>query len=462
MNTRHDVAPPSGAARELGMEIAGRLGRVLAAARRAEYYAGILPRDAAGLDALACLPVTTQKAYHDVMMTAPESLKSGEEHGGIVLQTGGTSGEPKFSIYSGAEIREMIRSGARMLGLMGVRKEHHVANCLGIGELYGGLITLEHELLELGARSLPFGPHVEPGFFLNAARRMRVDVLFTNPLFFMHKLREIHEVDPSFGFELLLYGGAGLSRVDAAWIRTHMGVKRIASVIASVDAMQFGFQCPHCTGNEHHTLDDFNHVEIVDEDGNPVEDGEEGRIVLTSLYRTLYPLIRYDIGDRGRFIGEACACGSPYRKIEFLGRGGELLSLSEEAEIWVHQLVKAFADEGPSAVQLVLEPYKHNAHLVVRLEGGHLDGAVVRRKILERLPVLGEAVERGSILVSVDVLAPGALPRSHRTGKVRLVVDQRFKGARAPSPLGEPGPWWRGGDDGAAALPGVRQAGHRS
>ncbi|MGK3984567.1 hypothetical protein WME99_16095 [Sorangium sp. So ce136] len=455
MSMRNEIAPAAHAARELTMEIAGRLDRVLAAARRAEYYAGILPRDATGFDALALAPITSQKAYSDAMMTSPGSLKTGEEHGGVVLQTGGTSGEPKFSIYSGAEIKEMIRSGARMLGLMGVREEHNVANCLGIGELYGGLITVEHELLELGARSLPFGPHVEPAFFLNAARRVGVDVIFTNPLFFMHKLRKINEVDPTFGFELLLYGGAGLSPVDAEWLRTNMGVKRISSVIASVDALQFGFQCSHCTGNEHHTLDDFNHVEIVDEDGNPVEEGEEGRIVLTSLYRTLYPLVRYDIGDRGRFIDEPCACGSPYRKIEFLGRGGEFLKLSGDAEIWVHQLVKALSDAAPSAMQLVLEPYKHNAHLVVRLEGSHLDAAEVRRKILDRLPVLGKSVERGSILVSVEALGPGELPRSYRTGKVRLVVDQRFKGAREASPAREAGKRPPAVEDGAAALSGA-------
>lgn len=455
MSMRHESAPAARTARELRREIVGRLDRVLTAARRAEYYAGILPRDATGFDALALAPVTTQKAYSDTMMTAPERLKSGEEHGGVVLQTGGTSGEPKFSIYSGAEIREMIRSGVRMLSLMGVRKEHNVANCLAIGELYGGLITLEHELLELGARSLPFGPHVEPAFFLNAARRMRIDVLFANPLSFMHKLRKIHEVEPSFGFELLLYGGAGLSPVDADWLRTHMGVRRIASVIASVDALQFGFQCAHCTGNEHHTLDDFNHVEIVDDDGRPVEEGEEGRIVLTSLYRTLYPLVRYDIGDRGRFIDEACACGLPYRKIEFLGRGGEFLKLSSDAAVWVHQLVKAFSDEGPSAMQIVLERYEHNAHLVVRLEGAHLDEREIRRKILDRLPVLGKSVERGSILVSVDVLAEGALLRSERTGKVPLVVDQRFKAASEPSPLREAGARPHAREGGAAALGGA-------
>ncbi len=41
------------------------------------------------------------------------------------------------------------------------------------------------------------------------------------------------------------------------------------------------------------------YVEIVDEQGNPVPDGQEGNILLTCLINYAMPLIRYDIMDRG-------------------------------------------------------------------------------------------------------------------------------------------------------------------
>jgi phenylacetate-CoA ligase len=41
------------------------------------------------------------------------------------------------------------------------------------------------------------------------------------------------------------------------------------------------------------------HVEIVDSQGMPVDDGVEGEIVVTSLTNFAMPLIRYRIGDRG-------------------------------------------------------------------------------------------------------------------------------------------------------------------
>lgn len=40
-------------------------------------------------------------------------------------------------------------------------------------------------------------------------------------------------------------------------------------------------------------------LEIVDDKGNPVPDGEEGRIILTSLYNRAIPLYRYEVGDIG-------------------------------------------------------------------------------------------------------------------------------------------------------------------
>ena len=40
-------------------------------------------------------------------------------------------------------------------------------------------------------------------------------------------------------------------------------------------------------------------VEILDKNNNPVPNGTEGRIVITSLFNKAHPMIRYDIGDTG-------------------------------------------------------------------------------------------------------------------------------------------------------------------
>ena len=51
-------------------------------------------------------------------------------------------------------------------------------------------------------------------------------------------------------------------------------------------------------------------VEVVGPDGAPLPDGREGEIVVTNLYATVVPLLRYRTGDFGTITSEPCRCGS--------------------------------------------------------------------------------------------------------------------------------------------------------
>ena len=62
------------------------------------------------------------------------------------------------------------------------------------------------------------------------------------------------------------------------------------------------------------------YVEIVDENGRVLPDGEWGEIVITTINRMSFPLIRYRTGDEGRILQDICPCGSPLKRIEVLGR----------------------------------------------------------------------------------------------------------------------------------------------
>lgn len=51
------------------------------------------------------------------------------------------------------------------------------------------------------------------------------------------------------------------------------------------------------------------HVEYVDDSNKPVPNGEYGKTLLTNLEDDVFPLIRYENGDRGRWLTTPCACG---------------------------------------------------------------------------------------------------------------------------------------------------------
>ena len=69
----------------------------------------------------------------------------------------------------------------------------------------------------------------------------------------------------------------------------------------AVEGGIIAFQCP--AGNWHLFADNIL-VEIVD----PDQEGN-GKVVITPLANRAMPLVRYELGDVGRFVGGKCACG---------------------------------------------------------------------------------------------------------------------------------------------------------
>ena len=78
----------------------------------------------------------------------------------------------------------------------------------------------------------------------------------------------------------------------------------------SREAGNMASECEYHNGL--HIMGETTYIEVVDESGNHVNEGEEGRILVTKLNNYTMPLIRYEIGDMGILGGEKCACGRPY------------------------------------------------------------------------------------------------------------------------------------------------------
>jgi phenylacetate-CoA ligase len=51
-----------------------------------------------------------------------------------------------------------------------------------------------------------------------------------------------------------------------------------------------------------------NYIEILDHENNPVQEGQEGKVVVTTLFNYSMPLIRYEIGDTAISGPKTCSC----------------------------------------------------------------------------------------------------------------------------------------------------------
>lgn len=99
---------------------------------------------------------------------------------------------------------------------------------------------------------------------------------------------------------------APLSNVQRALIMKAFGAP-VCDEYGSCECRWIACQCEECKGL--HVNVEHVHVEFVDGDNQPVPKGEYGRTLITNLEDTVFPLIRYENNDRGRWLTELCKCG---------------------------------------------------------------------------------------------------------------------------------------------------------
>jgi phenylacetate-CoA ligase len=91
-------------------------------------------------------------------------------------------------------------------------------------------------------------------------------------------------------------------------------------------------QCP--TSGLFHIMHENLIVEILNADGSPTPVGEIGRVVVTDLFNSAAPMIRYDLGDWAE-VGPECTCGrhGPTLK-RILGRDRGLFTRADGTRFW--------------------------------------------------------------------------------------------------------------------------------
>lgn len=107
-----------------------------------------------------------------------------------------------------------------------------------------------------------------------------------------------------------------------------------AKVYDYYGSREVGAIAGECSRGNRHVFVMNNRVEILDDNDCPVDDGAEGKLVITCLHNYSFPMIRYEIGDVGAMAAESCGCGSrlPYLSRlsgritdHFVLRGGKLV-----------------------------------------------------------------------------------------------------------------------------------------
>jgi len=181
--------------------------------------------------------------------------------------------------------------------------------------------------------------------------------------------------------------------------------------------MEFGYmawQCPEFEGL--HLNEDMFVFEIL-RNGEPVDEGEEGEVVVTSLHQYAAPFIRYRLGDRARLLGRRCSCGRGLASIEILiGRTTDRIIRRDGSEANPHLFHLLYHEvRDLFQYQIIQRSTGHFRVRFVPLHGADLEG--IRRRFQEKInQIMGYPVTIE--YEQVERFAPDD------TGKLKLVQSE--------------------------------------
>jgi phenylacetate-CoA ligase len=168
-----------------------------------------------------------------------------------------------------------------------------------------------------------------------------------------------------------------------------------------------------------HVFDDHFLPEIVDPETGRPTDGR-GELVLTTLTKEAFPVLRYRTGDVTSFVDEPCACGRTHRRIaRFSGRVDDMLVV-RGVNVFPSEIEEVVFEHPAVGDQyaIVLDRRQAMPELEVRTElAGEGDVEAVGSELRSQLE------QRLRLRTLVSVAPHGALPRQE-VGKARRVYER--------------------------------------
>ncbi len=384
--------------------------------------AGVVPADIKCLDDLRRLPFTTaddlRKGYPLPFLSVPE------EEVVRIHSSSGTTGKRKILCYTRQDVLDWTDFFARCLEMAGVGLGDRVQIAVGYG-LWTAGAGFQAACEKVGAMAIPIGPG-NLGMQCQFLVDLQPSVLCCTSSMALLLAEEVHRrgIADKINIRRVIQGSERCSSAMCRAIKRLMGAEHVFDITGMTELYGpgAGIDCEHHSGV--HYWADYYILEVLDPVTlEPVEQGQTGEMVVTTLRKEAAPLIRYRTRDLTRLLPGRCPCGSIYpRHDKILGRSDDMI-IFRGVNIYPGQI-----DEILSAVEGVSSEY----NITIDRRGGK-DFMLVRvERAIEGDPSWDEETEaeirRGikeEIMVSaeVQIVDYATLPRSER--KSRRVFDRR-------------------------------------
>lgn len=386
--------------------------------------AGIDPETIESIDDIARLPFTTKDDLRETYPDGMFAVSKGEIR--RIHASSGTTGKSKIVAYTEADLDLWSEVMARSLAASGVSPGDTVQNAYGYGLFTGGL-GVHYGVERLGATVIPIGGG-QTQRQIELLRDLESDVLTCTPSYALYLAESARNdgLNPrDFALSTVIIGAEPCTQpmreaIEAALDVTAVDIYGLSEIIGP----GVSNECHEAQDGLHIWEDQF-YPEVIDPaTGEPLPEGEEGELVLTSLTKEALPIIRYRTGDLTTLNDEQCACGRTMVRMDNVtGRADDLL-IVRGVNVYPSQIesvVLEFDGVLPHyRIDLEREGELDTIEITVELdEGFDGDRNALENRIRERL--------QNVLTLSPDALTLVDYGEIERTevGKVKRVYDRR-------------------------------------
>ncbi len=381
--------------------------------------------DFKSLDDLQRLPFTVKQDLRD---NYPYGLFAVPQRDIVrIHSSSGTTGLATVVGYTRNDLKNWSDLVARVLTGAGVTKDDVIQIAFGYGLFTGGF-GLHYGAERLGASVIP----ISAG---NTKRQIQImqdfktTALVCTPsyaLIIADTMMEMGINPNGLSLRVGLFGAEPWSEAMRHEITEKLGIRATDNYgLSEVMGPGVAGECEECNGlhiNEDHFL-----LEVIDPDTlEPVAPGEVGELVVTTLTKEAFPMIRYRTRDLTRLISEPCPCGRTFTRMQrIMGRTDDMLII-KGVNVFPIQIETVLLEiEGTTPhYQIIIDRENHNDKVTVLVEVNEalfFDEMKKQRQLVDHIKARLSS-ELG-IGVHAKLVEEKTLERSE--GKSKRVIDKR-------------------------------------
>ena len=385
--------------------------------------AGVSPADIRGIGDIGKLPFLSKD---DLRKSYPDGLRGVPAKDCVrIHSTSGTTGKRVVAYYTREDIDLWDDCVARALVAADISEEDVVQVCYGYGLFTGGL-GLHGGAEKLGCMTLPMSSG-------NTERQLQFmqdlgsTVLCCTPSYAADLAEVINAtgVRNSIRLRRGIFGAEAWSEDMRHSIERDLGIKAMDIYgLTELSGPGVAYECSAQSGM--HINEDHFYAETIDPDtGKILPNGSKGELVITSLTKKGFPLLRYRTRDICILSEEKCSCGRTFIKMSRpMGRSDDMLII-KGVNVFPSQIETVLIQQGYSSnYQIVVDRVSNSDTLDVMVEMTQENFSDSLGKITaNEKSLVSELKTMLGIHANVHLVAPGTITRSE--GKAVRVIDKR-------------------------------------